>query len=179
MDAARGREEACVELLYRLQPLIISSVKKYYNKMDEMDDLIQEGRLEILLAVVEYSKDYSVPFLGYIKSRLKYLYLGKNRLRRELSLNVQVGEDGQEHIQLLEDDQNIEGDYVRMEQEKEILSRVASLPKRERQVVEGYYFQGLSIGEISRICGITYRTVINTKKRAVERLRKEMEEDHV
>ncbi len=179
LDASTGKGEALAELIVRLQPLVISSIKRYYNKKDEMDDLVQEGRLEIILAMEDYRNDYSVPFLGYIKSRLKYLYLGKNRIRKELSLNVTIGEDGEEHIELLQDEFNMEGHYLKMEEKEAILLMVRGLPGRERQVVEGYYFLNLSIGEIAKKYGITYRTVINTKKRALSKMKKRMEEKNV
>jgi len=175
LDAVSGREEVLEELLMRLQPLIISSIRKYYNRLDEMDDLLQEGRLLILQSIGEYRDDYSVPFLGYIKSRLKYLYLGKNRIRKELSLNVPVGEEGEEHIELLKDDFLTEENYVKREDESRIMDMVCNLPSRERQVVEGYYMENRSIGDIAKRYGITYRTVINTKRRALERMRREME----
>ncbi|WP_422486398.1 sigma-70 family RNA polymerase sigma factor [Gudongella sp. DL1XJH-153] len=179
LDALSGREEFLEELLMRLQPLIISSIRKYYNRKDEMDDLLQEGRLMILQSMEEYREDYSVPFLGYIKSRLKYLYLGKNRIRKELSLNVPVGEEGEEYIELLKDDFLTEEDYVKREEQSTVLNMVWNLPGRERQVVEGYYMENLSIGDIAKRNGITYRTVINTKRRALERIRREMEASDV
>lgn len=179
MDVASGREDAGLELLMRLQPLIISSIKKYYNKTEDMEDLVQEGRLLVLQSIGDYREDYSVPYLGFIKSRLKYLYLGKNRNRRILSLNVQVGEDGEDHMDLLEDGFKLEEDYIRREQGSELLRMISRLPLRERQVVQGYYLENLSIGDISKRHGITYRTVVNTKRRALERMRKEMEEEHV
>lgn len=178
-DAIKDQEEALTELLFRLQPLIISSIRKYYNRKEEMDDLIQEGRLLILESVENYSKDYSVPFLGYIKSRLKYLYLGKNRIKKVVSLNVSIGEEGVEHINMLQDDFCLEEDYVRNEEKSGILLKIEMLPKRERQVVKSYYYGNLSISEIANKYGISYRTVINTKKRALERLKKEMEDKNV
>ena len=175
LDALSGREEVLEELLVRLQPLIISSFRKYYNRKDEMDDLLQEGRLLILESITEYREDYSVPFLGYIKSRLKFHYLGKNRIRKELSLNVPLGDEGEDHIELLRDDFLTEEDYVKKEDESRILDIVWNLPGRERQVVEGYYIENLSIGDIAKRHGITYRTVINTKRRALDRMKREME----
>jgi RNA polymerase sporulation-specific sigma factor len=179
MDVAAGREDADLELLTRLQPLIISSIRKYYKRNDEMDDLIQEGRLLILQSVGDYREDFSVPFLGYIKSKLKFLYLGKNRSRIILSLNTPAGEDGGDHMDLLEDDFRLEEDYVDREMTSEMMEMVSRLPARERQVIQGFYLEDLSIGDISKRYGITYRTVINTKMRALKRMRKEMEVRHV
>lgn len=178
-DSVKGEEEALIELTFRLQPLIISSIRKYYNKQKEMDDLIQEGRLLVLESVKDYREDYSVPFLGYIKSRLKFLYLGKNRMKKELSLNIPIGEEGEEHINMLEDGLLLEEDYIKKEGKSEVLLRLELLSTRERQVVEGYYFMNLSISEIAKSYGIKYRTVINTKKRALDRLKREMEDGNV
>ena len=144
-----------------------------------MEDLIQEGRLMILQSVGDYREDFSVPFLGYIKSKLKFLYLGKNRTRMTLSLNTPVGEDGEAHVDLLEDDFQLEEDYLDREMSSEMLEMVKRLPARERQVIQGFYLEDLSIGDISKRYGITYRTVINTKMRALKRMRREMEVRHV
>lgn len=179
LDAARGSLEARTELLARLRPLVLSSIRKNYNRQDEMDDLVQEGYLLILESIPDYRKDYSVPFLGFIKSRLRFHYLGKNRIRRELSLNTVCGEGGEEHLDLLEDDYSMEGSYLDKEARERLLYAMEALTKRERQVVEGYYFHSRSIGEIAKSYGITYRTVINTKKRALERLKGEMDDENL
>lgn len=179
MEVALGDDGAAMELLMRLQPLIISSIRKYYNRSEEMDDLIQEGRLLILDSISDYRGDYSVPYLGFIKSRLKYLYLGKNRGKSFFSLNTPAGEDGEEILELLEDGSDLEEDYMTRETSAELVKILESLPTRERQVVQGFYLENLSIGDISKRYGITYRTVINTKRRALERMKTRMEGRHV
>ena len=179
LDAAVGREDAVLELLMRLQPLIIASIRKNYNRIDEMEDLIQEGRLLILDSMAEYREDYSVPFLGYIKSKLRFHYLGKNRNRSLLSLNASTGQDGEEPLDLLADSFQLEEDYIDREMSSEILEMVHQLPTRERQVILGFYYESLSIRDIAKRHGITYRTVINTKRRALERMKGKMEARHV
>jgi RNA polymerase sporulation-specific sigma factor len=82
-------------------------------------------------------------------------------------------------VDLLEDDFRLEEDYLDREMTSEILEMVNRLPARERQVIQGFYLEDLSIGDISKRYGITYRTVINTKMRALKRMRKEMEVRHV
>ena len=67
----------------KTNPLIISSIRRYYNRIDQYDDLIQEG-YEILLSI-KFQSNKSA-FLGYIKTMLKYHYLNKHKERQFLSL---------------------------------------------------------------------------------------------
>ena len=73
----RGDPKSKEAVLLKLQPLIISSIKRYYNKIDIYDDLIQEGYEIILLCIHDYDPNKGVHFLGYIKLKLKYHYLNK------------------------------------------------------------------------------------------------------
>ncbi len=59
--------------------MIISSIRRYYNRIELYDDLIQEGYEIILIAIDDYDPAKGAYFLGYIKTMLKYLYLGKYR----------------------------------------------------------------------------------------------------
>ncbi len=74
-----GDLEAIEILLYKLKPLILASIRRYYNKVDEYDDLIQEGYEIILVAIEEYEENRGTQFLGYVKLQLKYHYLNKHR----------------------------------------------------------------------------------------------------
>ncbi len=49
-----GDVEAKERLLNKLTPLIISSIRRYYNEKDQYDDLMQDAYETILLAIEEY-----------------------------------------------------------------------------------------------------------------------------
>lgn len=54
------------------EPLIITSIKKYYDRSDIFNELIDEGKTEIMYEIMEYDSDKKVPFNAYLKSRLRF-----------------------------------------------------------------------------------------------------------
>jgi RNA polymerase sporulation-specific sigma factor len=166
--------ESEVLILERLKPLIISSIRKYNNDWSEYDDLIQEGRELILICIRDYNPTINVPFLGYIKSRLKYFYLNKSKIKKNLSLNDSFGEDGEEYLELLESGENILEDVLEKERYINLREWIETLPKREKEVLLDFFFMDLTITQISKKYNVTYRTVLNQKSNALKKLRERM-----
>lgn len=167
----KGDKKAKETLLLKLNPLIISSIRRYYNRIDQYDDLIQEGYETILQAIENYDPNRGVKFLGYIKTMLKYRYLEKHREKQFLSLNEPLDEG--EFIDFLEGDEEDPIDIVIKKEETNILlESLNCLTERQRQVMVDYYINRLSIGEIADKLGISYRTVVNTKTQGLNKLKK-------
>ena len=99
------------ERIYKaFEPLIISSIKNYYDRADIFEELIDDGKTEIMYAIMEYDGSKNVPFNYYLKQRLRFFYLKKNPRRSVQSLNF-TNEDGVELMNLIESDENIEQDF--------------------------------------------------------------------
>jgi RNA polymerase sporulation-specific sigma factor len=175
-EARKGNREAAGEIINRLQPLVISSIRKYYNNGKEYEDLIQEGNLMILESLKSYDSTRAVHFLGYIKLNLKYLYLNKHKRKIHLSLNDSIADGELEIIDMLVSDDKAALDIV-LEDERNIQLNKAleKLTERQREIVILYYVKNMSIGDIGNKLGISYRTVVNTKTRALENLRRRIE----
>lgn len=58
--AKTGDEKALGEIVESLQPLLISSIRRYYNKPKEYDDLMQDGNLKIIESINDYDLDKGV-----------------------------------------------------------------------------------------------------------------------
>ena len=84
------------ELLRKLKPLIIKSIRKYYNDFSQYEDLLQQGYEVILSVIEEFDEEKDVNFLWFIKMKLKFYYLDKYKYRKEKpsSLNKPIGENG-------------------------------------------------------------------------------------
>lgn len=174
--AKEGDIKAKEEIINRLQPLIISSIKRYYFNKNEFEDLMQEGNLQILESIELYVEEKGVYFLGYIKMRLKHMYLEKHKQRTHSSLNQKIGDGGVEIVDLLvSDDEDILVDMVLGEDIKDLRDKLKELTKRQREVVLLFYIEKMSIGEIRKKLGISYRTVVNTKTMALKKLNKIMQ----
>jgi len=163
-----GDNSAKQSLLLKLNPLIISSIRRYYNNYSQYEDLMQEGYEEILKCIVDYDENRGVNFLGYVKVQLKFLYLNKHKEKKTFSLNEKLGEDGVELIDLLEGEENPLEEYLTNESKETLIDALSKLTERQREVLILFYIDELSIGEISKKLGISYRTVVNTKARALQ-----------
>lgn len=168
-----GDKKALEEIIERLQPLLVSSIRRYYNKADQYDDLMQEGNMKIIESVNDFDRNRGVYFLGYIKLNIKYLYLDKHKQKFHQSLN-QKSEDGQtEMMDLLVDDEvDFLGGMIEGEERIEIKRALSLLTPRQRLVLALFYGGDMSIGEIADDLGVAYRTIINTKIKALEKMRK-------
>lgn len=169
-----GDMEAKERLLYKLKPLILASIRRYYNRPNEYDDLIQEGYEVILKAIEEYKPNKGAHFLGYAKLQLKYHYLNKHREKEYYSLNEPLGDGEIELIDLIEDDTNILEDYIKKEEAEKLIRKLDTLSKRQKQILIEFYINENSMDEIAQKLNITYRTVANTKSSGINNLRKTM-----
>ena len=177
LAAKEGYKEAKEEILENLRPLIISSIQKYYNRRDFYEELIQEGDLCILEAIDKFEFDQNTYFLGYVKVQLKFLYLNKNREKVHVSLNTKIGEKKEEEIldTLASNDLEPLSDILDREIKRMLNISLDTLAPKQRETVELFYSEKLSITEISKKQGVSYRTVVNTKTRAIDKLRDDFE----
>lgn len=171
--AREGDKDSKEEIIKRLQPLIISSIRKYYNKGSEYEDLIQDGNIKILECIRDYDPKKEVHFLGYVKMSLRFLYLDKHKIKIHHSLNEMVGDGETELIDLIVSDHMdiLEGILLK-EEYQELTKALGCLTDRQKQIVHLYYIERMKIDDIATLLDISYRTVVNTKTRAIEILRK-------
>jgi RNA polymerase sporulation-specific sigma factor len=174
--AKLGDKKSKQKILELLYPLIISSIRRYYNKSNEYEDLIQGGREVILYCINNFDETKGVHFLGYIKTRLRYFYLNKHNEKLTISLNAKVGEDNEEEIvDLLKSDiENPLESLLRLEEKMILQDALSTLTTRQGEIIIDFYFENLTLDEISKKLDISYRTVVNTKTAALNKLRKQL-----
>ena len=174
--AKLGDKKSKQKILELLYPLIISSIRRYYNKSNEYEDLIQGGREVILYCINNFDETKGVHFLGYIKTRLRYFYLNKHNEKLTISLNAKVGEDNEEEIvDLLKSDiENPLEWLLRLEEKMILQDALSTLTTRQGEIIIDFYFENLTLDEISKKLDISYRTVVNTKTAALNKLRKQL-----
>ncbi len=174
-ESKKGDMKSKEKLLLKLNPLIISSIRRYYNRTELYDDLIQEGYEVVLKCLEDYDPSKGTKFLGYVKTMLKYKYLDKHKEKYCLSLNEPVGDGKEEILDLLEGDEKepIEN-IISSEENKLLLGGLKKLTERQREVIVHYYIESKTIKEISEILGVSYRTVVNTKTNSLKKLKKIM-----
>ena len=176
--AKAGDGEMLEEIIRKLQPLLISSIRRYYNKPKEYEDLMQDGNLKIIESINSFDGEKGVHFLGYIKLNIKYLYLDKHKEKIHQSLNQQLDDGETEMIDLLvEEEVDFLESIIRDENRIIIKEALALLTPRQREVIQLYYVKNMNMLEIAEELGISYRTVVNTKTKALEKMTKANEKD--
>ncbi|CDZ74469.1 putative RNA polymerase sigma factor [Peptoniphilus sp. ING2-D1G] len=168
-SAREGDDDAKLELLEILNPLIISSIKRYCPLWREYGDLLQDGIVVVLKCIDLYdsSKGY---FLAFVKSYLKFYFL--ETFRYLLRLEQVSSTDDEGLGDFLSDDYDMEQSLLGREFSLELKRALMLLTKRQREVVLMYYFLDMSLSDIAASLDIKRWTVINTKRRGMEILRR-------
>lgn len=171
--AKQGEKDTQEEILNRLRPLIINSIQRYYNRRELYEELIQEGDLCILECIESFDIEKKVYFLGYVKLQLRYLYLNKNTVKYYPSLNIMVGERKSEELINTIPSNKTTGpeDMMRLELHEDLKQAITQLTARQRKIVYLFYVERKSITAIAKDFGVSYRTIVNTKTRALGKLR--------
>jgi len=173
----KGDVDKKEKLLDMIEPLIISSIKRYYYGDELMEDMIQEGKIRVLECLDTFDSEKGVYFLGYVKAQLRYLYLNLNKAKEfEISLNstLDLGDGSVELIDsLIDETVDVEGDLIKKYINKNLKDTLDILTDRESQVIYLYYFKNIGMKDIAKELGLAYRTVVNTKTNGLEKMRKE------
>ena len=160
------------ERIYKaFEPLIISSIQKYYDRADIFEELVDDGKTEIMYAIMEYDGSKKVPFNYYLKQRLRFFYLKKNPRRSVSSLNY-TNEDGDEVMNLIESDENIEQDFEDRLEIKKLYEKVRKLPDKQQKIIYENFLREKSAREICKELNMKQSTFYNTRSKALENLRK-------
>lgn len=172
IKAKKGDKKSKEIIVEKLTPLIIKSIRRYYNNLNEFEELLQEGRVQTLQCIEDYDMDRNTYFIGYVQAMLRFLYLNKHKAKKTTSLNLKVGEDEEgELIDLLADDVDIEEEIIQEEIKGDLYKALDKLTLRQKEVIYYFYFREMPIKEIGELLGIKYRTVVNTKTQALRKLR--------
>lgn len=169
IGAKSGSEEAKIQLLERLKPLMLSAVNRYGFGHDR-EDLLQEAVVAVLEGIQEYDEAKQVPFLLYIKQKVYFRIFNLSRKYRPAeSLNMPSdSEEGSEFMDLLSEDSDPARVLLAKEQSTALREALNSLEPRQRQVIELYFYQRKTIKHIARIMNVSTKTVQRIRKRAIE-----------
>lgn len=173
--ALKGEEEAVLDLVDQLRPLILSYSKRYGARQGREEDMYQEGVLEILEALKDFEPSRKIPFLAYVSTRIRHYYYNKRRKNRQhysLDASVGVTETGT-LLDILQDNACDIEEICIGNQEKWLLqSAIEQLSNCQRDIVIRYYFQYQSLKEIAAHKGIHPVSVAKTKAVALKKLGK-------
>lgn len=177
-SALVGEERSKVKLVNMLDPLIKSSIKKYCPIKREYEDLYSDGRAMILFSIETFN--HKSNFLHFVKLNLKYFYLDTYKYLLNVENDIRKSEvknDNSEEGEItvfdtLDSGIDIEGDYIYREREGILRDAMNYLSPRQGLVVRLFYYERMSLSEIADFLGISVRTVVNLKSKAIENMKK-------
>lgn len=176
--AKRGDIEARKELFSLFLPLFLRYVR-HVSKLSGADEAELQGEalLTLLRAVEEFEPSRGVPFEAFVKEKvwealLSFVRREAKRKRRERLLSDFVGEGLRPPKGLPVSPEEAVLRKVDMEKALE------ALPEREREVIVGLFYKGLTQGEVARRLGVSQSQVSKLKAKALRRLREFLEEEY-
>lgn len=175
LDCKEGSKTAKEEVLERLRPLIMASIKKYYYGSQPYEDLLQDGYMKTLAEIEHFDEERGVPFLGFIKQQLRYFYMDKGRKSTiDISLNnlIVEGDGTTEFMDMLPDDgPAIEDELIRKEEFHALGQALKVLTEKQKRVLVLHYGHGMSFIKIAGKLDVHYQTVIKTRDAAFRRIK--------
>lgn len=184
-----GDEEAKNKLIEHNLRLVAHIVKKYAQTQDESDDLLSIGTIGLIKGVSTYTPDKKTRLSTYVAkcvhNEILMVLRAKKHALPEVSLSESIGCDKEGNdVTLLDvlpsEDPEIGEHFEEKTRVNKLYESIRScLTERERMIIERRY--GLSDGrempqrKLADMLGISRSYVSRIEKRAVEKLKNEME----
>jgi len=169
-SAQQGDDAAFAEICRRFEGLVVKQAfQAHLRSIGE--DAKAEGLLAVVEAVRTYNPASSVPFAGYVESRVRYrMWNLFKRERRRWQREV-----------LLDESRPEEEDGIRTEVEVEnglmaaaVRRAIANLPDKQRLVVTETLLGEASLADVARELRVSVQAAHSLRKRAIIRLRMEI-----
>jgi len=170
--------------------LVAHIVKKYYSQNSDTDDLISIGTIGLIKGISSYLPEKKVRLATYcsrcIENEILMYFRSLKKSAGDLSLSEPIDVDGEGNSLSLIDILACEDDMLDSlsaeETKNEMLNCVNTvLDSREAEIIRlryGLYGHNpLTQRETADVCGISRSYVSRIEKKAIEKLRKALDED--
>ena len=186
----RGDIEARNQLIEHNLRLVAHIIKKYYSHAADQEDLISIGTVGLIKGVSTYRLDKNVRLATYasrcIENEVLMYFRSQKKSAGDLSLSESIESDGDGNSLSLMDVLAEEDDMLENVSMSEMQLQVRScvetkLEPREAEIIRLRYGLGRSSGpltqrEVAEKCGISRSYVSRIEKKALEKLRRAMED---
>lgn len=187
--AQRGDLEARNALVEHNLRLVAHIVKKYYTQSADQDDLISIGTIGLIKAVSTFKSDKNIKLATYasrcIENEILMYFRSRRKLQGEVSLSDTLDNDTEgNNLSLMDvirvDDTMLEDLDIKESCKKVRAAVERCLTEREAMIITLRYGLGgkppLTQREIAAQCAISRSYVSRIEKKALEKLRKELDE---
>ncbi|PAB59377.1 sigma-70 family RNA polymerase sigma factor [Anaeromicrobium sediminis] len=170
-SAKVGNQDSKLKIVENLRPLIISSIKKYNYNNELFEDLYEDGKVEILKSINEFKENKNTPFLGYVKMKLKYMYLNKSNKKTLDTVPIEKRHGKESLLEILDSGENSEDILIKKENTDEILKAIEKLDMNSRKIIYLYYVKNMKLKDICVTLDLTYYSGAKMKERAIKKIR--------
>ena len=171
-------DEAILTLWQDFQPLVISSMQKFYIPANERSDVSQEAFIKLLECAKTYDMTQKVPFESYYKMQLHYWFLNQVRQKNpELLVVDHKWSTGLSMTDLVESTRgNAQELLVSNERAKKLTKAFKTLTQKQAQAVTLYYFNRLPLAQIAKEMKCSYKVAYKHKTAGLKKMKKHLED---
>ncbi|WP_411680019.1 sigma-70 family RNA polymerase sigma factor [Clostridium thailandense] len=175
LNAKKGDKIATQKIIEKYTPFAIKTARSIYVKGYDIEDLIAIGQAAVIKAINIYDTEKSSAFTTYVFNTIKtevYQVLRKNIKEASCCSLHSLNKDGLEFINTLVSDFNIEEDSIKREEKTILRTALKKLNEEEKEIIYWYFYHNKTLKDYGKYKGISYRTAVDRKKKAVEKLKK-------
>ena len=174
------------KIIEDFSPLIKASIKKYFANYISYEDAYQDGVVKLLELLESYKGGGKVSLECYLKYQLKFFYMQKFFKRKKENEKTytkiyQTKDD--ETIEVLElivdENADTQKEIEKSEINKKVKEIVATLPQKQREVIEYKFYENLKNREIAEKMKIKEDTVKEYYKIAKKKLKDKFIENEI
>ena len=184
-----GDEKAREEFIRGNLRLVLSIIKRFYGKGENLDDLFQVGCIGLIKAINSYDRDKNIKLATYASRCIEneiLMYLRRNsKIKAEVSIDEPLNVDWDGNELLLSDIIGTDEDIIYRDIETEVECKmlkkaINQLPERERIIVDLRFGLSSEDGEektqkeVADMLGISQSYISRLEKKIMRQLRKEM-----
>lgn len=89
------------------------------------------------------------------------------------SLNSII-DGGTELIDLIPSEENLEEEFEKKEERMLLKKALGKMSLKEKEIIYWFYFENKTLNDYAKAKGIGYRTAVDRKKKALDKLRREL-----
>ena len=186
--SAQGDLDARNILIERNLRLVAHIMKKYYAQTADQEDLISIGTIGLIKGITTFDPSKGARLATYaarcVENEILMYFRSQRKSSQDVSLSdyIETGNDGTalSLMDVVGEDEDLSEQLSCREQLQQVRKLVDTcLTEQERQIIDLRY--GLTDGkprrqrEVAKVVGISRSYVSRIEKRALEKLRKEME----
>ncbi len=132
-------------------------------------DVTQETFIKVYTALDSYNGKGFKSWIARIATNTSIDYLRSKKRKSGKNSEFDVLEYS------IPSEEDLEGEYVKRERDRELMEVLDSLPDIYREAVYLYYFENKSYADIAQSCGVSVKTVESRLYRAKNMLKKRLE----